>query len=79
MAIPVIDQKIFTLLGNMIGYRLDIPGNVVPFLTGARYLFNLQSIQIGSGAHQGAPSLAVKWLGCEVDQPSQSRAKVKNG
>jgi hypothetical protein len=63
----------------MIGYRLDIPGNVVQFLTGARDLLNLQSIRIGSGTHQGAPSLAVKWLGCKVDQSSQSRAKVKNG
>jgi hypothetical protein len=63
----------------MIGYRLDISGNVVQFLTGARDLLNLQSIQIGSGTHQEAPSLAVKWLGCEVDQSSQSSAKVKNG
>ena len=63
----------------MIGYRLDIPGNVVQFLTGARDLLHLQSIKIGSGTHQWAPSLAVKRLGCEVDQSSQSSAKVKNG
>jgi hypothetical protein len=73
-----IDQKKFTFLGNMTGYRLDIAWNVVKFHTGARYLLNLQSIQIGSGTHQGAPSVTVKRLGCETDKPSQSSAKVKS-